>query len=172
MGPGIAAADTARLVGDEPMTAIEQNLHEAAAAALGHQHGAGCQRRLVRRGDFAHRCLHESIQQPVSCRPLGLAPNQSGAIAAEAAMRHLKLPGGDKVPVLGLGTWGMGEARTRGADTVAVLKLGLDLGMTLIDTAEMYGEGGAEKVVGKAIADRRDAVFLVSKLYPHNASRA
>jgi diketogulonate reductase-like aldo/keto reductase len=87
-------------------------------------------------------------------------------------MRHLSLPDGEKVPVLGLGTWGMGEARTRGADTVAALRLGLDLGMTLIDTAEMYGEGGAEEVVGKAIAGRRDAVFLVSKVYPHNASRA
>jgi diketogulonate reductase-like aldo/keto reductase len=87
-------------------------------------------------------------------------------------MRHLSLPDGEKVPVLGLGTWGMGEARTRGADMVAALRLGLDLGMTLIDTAEMYGEGGAEEVVGRAIAGRRDAVFLVSKVYPHNASRA
>jgi diketogulonate reductase-like aldo/keto reductase len=87
-------------------------------------------------------------------------------------MRHLSLPDGEKVPVLGLGTWGMGEARTRGADMVAALRLGLDLGMTLIDTAEMYGEGGAEEVVGKAVAGRRDAVFLVSKVYPHNASRA
>jgi diketogulonate reductase-like aldo/keto reductase len=86
-------------------------------------------------------------------------------------MRHLSLPDGEKVPVLGLGTWGMGEAGTRGADVVAALRLGLDLGMTLIDSAEMYGEGGAEEVVGKAIAGRRDAVFLVSKLYPHNASR-
>jgi len=81
-------------------------------------------------------------------------------------VRHLSLPDGDKVPVLGLGTWGMGEARTRGADMVAALQLGLDLGITLIDTAEMYGEGGAEEVVGKAIAGRRDAVFLVSKVWP------
>ena len=86
-------------------------------------------------------------------------------------MRRLRLPGGDDIPVLGLGTWGMGEARTRGADMVAALALGLDLGMTLIDTAEMYGEGGAEEVVGKAIAGRRDEVFLVSKVYPHNATR-
>jgi diketogulonate reductase-like aldo/keto reductase len=85
-------------------------------------------------------------------------------------MRRLRLPGGDDVPVLGLGTWGMGEARTRGADMVAALTLGLDLGMTLIDTAEMYGEGGAEEVVGKAIAGRREEVFLVSKVYPHNAT--
>lgn len=86
-------------------------------------------------------------------------------------MRYLSLPDGEKVPVLGLGTWGMGEKRTRGAEEAAALKLGLDLGMTLIDTAEMYGEGGAEEVVGKAIAGRREAVFLVSKVYPHNATR-
>jgi diketogulonate reductase-like aldo/keto reductase len=86
-------------------------------------------------------------------------------------MRHLRLTGGDPVPVLGLGTWGMGEARTSGADMVAALALGIDLGMTLIDTAEMYGEGGAEQVVGKAIAGRRDEVFIVSKVYPHNATR-
>ena len=86
-------------------------------------------------------------------------------------MKFLRLPGGDKVPVLGLGTWGMGEARTSGPDMVTALRLGLDLGMTLIDTAEMYGEGGAEEVVGKAIAGRRDGVFLVSKVYPHNATR-
>ena len=86
-------------------------------------------------------------------------------------MRYLRLKGGDEVPVLGLGTWGMGEARTRGPEMVAALQLGLDLGMTLIDTAEMYGEGGAEEVVGKAIAGRRDGVFVVSKVYPHNASR-
>jgi len=86
-------------------------------------------------------------------------------------MRFLHLPDGDTVPVLGLGTWGMGEAGTSGADMVAALRLGLDLGMTLIDTAEMYGEGGAEEVVGKAIAGRRDGVFLVSKVYPHNATR-
>ncbi len=65
----------------------------------------------------------------------------------------------------------MGETRSRGADIVTALTLGLDLGMTLIDTAEMYGDGGAEEVVGKAIAGRREAVFLVSKVYPHNATR-
>jgi len=86
-------------------------------------------------------------------------------------MRHLRLPGGETVPVLGLGTWGMGEAQSRGPDMVAALSLGLDLGMTLIDTAEMYGEGGAEELVGKAVAGRRDQVFIVSKVYPHNASR-
>lgn len=86
-------------------------------------------------------------------------------------MRKLRLPGGDSVPVLGLGTWGMGEARTRGADMVAALGLGLDLGMTLIDTAEIYGDGGAEEIVGQAIAGRREEVFLVSKVHPDNATR-
>ena len=86
-------------------------------------------------------------------------------------MRYVRLGSGESVPVLGLGTWGMGEARSRAADEVAALRLGLDLGMSLIDTAEMYGEGGAETVVGQAIAGRRDEVFLVSKVYPHNATR-
>jgi diketogulonate reductase-like aldo/keto reductase len=87
-------------------------------------------------------------------------------------MRHVRLPGGNQVPALGLGTWGMGEARTSGAEMVAALTLGIELGMTLIDTAEMYGEGGAEELVGKAVAGRRDAVFIVSKVYPHNATRS
>ncbi|WP_269932726.1 aldo/keto reductase [Aminobacter sp. HY435] len=81
------------------------------------------------------------------------------------------LPSGEPVPVLGQGTWMMGEDRSRAADEVAALRLGLDLGVTLIDTAEMYGNGGAEKVVGEAIAGRRDEVFLVSKVLPSNASR-
>jgi diketogulonate reductase-like aldo/keto reductase len=87
------------------------------------------------------------------------------------AMRFLSLPDGTRVPVLGLGTWGLGERHTSGPDVVASLRLGLDLGMNLIDTAEMYGDGGAEEVVGEAIAGRRDKVFLVSKVYPHNAAR-
>ena len=85
--------------------------------------------------------------------------------------RSLPFPSGRKMPVLGQGTWGMGEQHTEFKAEVAALKLGLDLGITLIDTAEMYGEGGAETVVAEAIAGRRDDVFLVSKVYPHNASR-
>ena len=85
-------------------------------------------------------------------------------------MRSVRLPDGEAVPVLGQGTWGMGENRSRRADEAAALRHGLDLGLTLIDTAEMYGDGGAEEVVGEAIAGRRDEVFLVSKVYPHNAS--
>jgi diketogulonate reductase-like aldo/keto reductase len=85
-------------------------------------------------------------------------------------MRTLDLPGGRVIPVLGQGTWGMGERAGSRAAEVAALRHGLELGMTLIDTAEMYGDGGAEEVVGEAIRGRRDEVFLVSKVYPHNAS--
>jgi diketogulonate reductase-like aldo/keto reductase len=74
------------------------------------------------------------------------------------------------VPIIGQGTWQMGEDPTRHKEEVAALRQGIDLGMTLIDTAEMYAEGGAEKVVGEAISSLRDEVFLVSKVYPHNAS--
>lgn len=77
-----------------------------------------------------------------------------------------------EMPRLGQGTWHMGEDRSRRAAEIAALRLGLDLGMTLIDTAEMYADGGSEEVVGEAIAGRRDEVFLVSKVYPHNASHA
>lgn len=74
------------------------------------------------------------------------------------------------MPVLGQGTWRMGDEPSRSKSEVAALRLGFDLGMNLIDTAEMYGEGGAEEVVGKAIAGRREEVFVVSKVYPHNAT--
>ncbi|MBW6400820.1 aldo/keto reductase [Roseomonas sp. HJA6] len=81
------------------------------------------------------------------------------------------LPDGTAIPALGQGTWHMGENRRARDAEADALRLGLDLGMTLIDTAEMYGEGGAEEVVGDAITGRREEVFLVSKVYPHNASR-
>jgi len=87
-------------------------------------------------------------------------------------MRKTKLPSGTAVPVLGQGTWYMGDDAHRRADEIASLRLGLDLGMTLIDTAEMYGDGASEKLVGEAIAGRRDEVFLVSKVLPSNASRS
>ena len=86
-------------------------------------------------------------------------------------MERLLLPSGAGIPVLGQGTWNMGEDPAARQAEVAALRLGLELGMTLIDTAEMYGEGGAEEVVGEAIAGRRDEVFLVSKLYPLHADR-
>lgn len=81
------------------------------------------------------------------------------------------LPSGEPIPVFGLGTWMMGEVDKKRGDEVAALKLGLDLGATLIDTAEMYGDGEAEQIVGEAIAGRRDGLFLVSKVLPENASR-
>jgi diketogulonate reductase-like aldo/keto reductase len=86
-------------------------------------------------------------------------------------MKTISLPDGERVPVLGQGTWRMGENKRAHKDEVAALRLGIELGMTLIDTAEMYGEGGAEEVVADAIEDQRDRVFVVSKVYPHNASR-
>ncbi len=87
-------------------------------------------------------------------------------------MKTISLPSGLAIPVLGQGTWNMGEDPARKRDEVAALQLGIDLGMTLIDTAEMYADGGAETVVGEAIAARRDQVVIVSKVYPHNAGRA
>lgn len=86
-------------------------------------------------------------------------------------IRTVGLPSGDTIPVLGQGTWGMGERPGHRADEVAALRLGMDLGMTLIDTAEMYGNGGAEDVVGQSIEGRRDEVFIVSKVLPTHASR-
>ena len=86
-------------------------------------------------------------------------------------MKTLRLPSGRSIPVLGLGTWQMGEDARQRTTEVSALRHGLDLGMTLIDTAEMYAEGGAEEVIAEVIADRRSSVFLVSKVYPHNASR-
>jgi diketogulonate reductase-like aldo/keto reductase len=90
--------------------------------------------------------------------------------AKKAALRTVRLPAGETVPALGQGTWYFGESARSRQDEIAALRLGLDLGMTLIDTAEMYGNGGAEKVVGEAMQGRRDEVFLVSKVLPQNAS--
>src|SRR5204863_4848537 len=83
----------------------------------------------------------------------------------------IKLPDAERIPVLGQGTWRKGENTRAHNDEVGALRLGIELGMTLIDTAEMYGEGGAEKVVADAIEDQRDRVFIVTKVYPHHASR-
>ncbi|AXV15542.1 aldo/keto reductase [Neorhizobium sp. SOG26] len=88
-----------------------------------------------------------------------------------AEIPTVALPGGATVPAIGLGTWMMGEDPAKAQIEIESLRRGLDLGMTLIDTAEMYGEGGAEKITGAAIEGRRDEVFLVSKVYPWNASR-
>ena len=98
-------------------------------------------------------------------------PRYSSNMAREnfPAMPCVTLPDGARVPALGLGTWHMGEAARRAKDEVAALVHGLDLGMTLVDTAEMYGNGGAEERVGVAIAGRRQAPFVVSKVLPHHA---
>ncbi|MCP1676976.1 aldehyde reductase [Natronocella acetinitrilica] len=85
--------------------------------------------------------------------------------------RQVTLPNGEIIPALGQGTWHMGEHAAEHAAEVTALQGGLDQGLTLIDTAEMYGDGGAERVVGEAMVGRRDEVFLVSKVFPHNASR-
>ncbi len=87
-------------------------------------------------------------------------------------MRTVVLPGGETVPALGQGTWYMGDRRALAKTEADALRLGIDLGMTLIDTAEMYGNGGAEEVVADAAAGQRDKLFIVSKVYPHNASRS
>jgi diketogulonate reductase-like aldo/keto reductase len=89
----------------------------------------------------------------------------------EHEMKTVSLRDSERVPVLGQGTWRMGENTRARKDEVAALRLGIELGMTLLDTAEMYGDGGAEKVVADAIDGQRDRVFVVTKVYPHNASR-
>ncbi|MGE0873503.1 MAG: aldo/keto reductase [Burkholderiales bacterium] len=86
-------------------------------------------------------------------------------------MRTVALPDGERVPAFGLGTWNMGDSRAARAEELAALRFGLDHGLRLIDTAEMYGDGRSEQLVGEAIAGRRDEVFLVSKVLPENASR-
>ena len=86
-------------------------------------------------------------------------------------MKTVFLPSGESVPALGQGTWYMGDHRTQRTEEIATIRLGLDLGLTLIDTAEMYGDGRSEELVGEAIAGRRDEVFLVSKVLPNHASR-
>ncbi|KLK91775.1 aldo/keto reductase [Microvirga vignae] len=85
--------------------------------------------------------------------------------------RYVTLPTGETVPALGQGTWQMAEVRGKRAQEIEALRLGVELGMTLIDTAEMYGEGASEELIAEALGSERDRLFLVSKVYPHNASR-
>ena len=84
-------------------------------------------------------------------------------------MKTVLLPCGERVPAFGMGAWNIGDARATRAEEIATLRLGLDLGARLIDTAEMYGDGRSEELIAEAIAGRRDEAFLVSKVYPHNA---
>src|SRR5262245_46399001 len=86
-------------------------------------------------------------------------------------MKTVRLPSGERVSAIGMGTWRMGENPRARAEEIATLRLGLDRGATLIDTAEMYGEGASEALIGEVIKGRRDDAFLVSKVYPHNATR-
>jgi diketogulonate reductase-like aldo/keto reductase len=86
-------------------------------------------------------------------------------------MKRIALPCGETVAALGQGTWNIGDDRQRRAEEIATIRRGIDLGLTLIDTAEMYGDGRSETLVGEAIAGRRDEVFVVTKVYPHNASQ-
>ncbi len=88
-----------------------------------------------------------------------------------AGIPTVSLPSGAEMPRFGLGTWRMGESARRRADEVEALRHGLDLGITLIDTAEMYGDGEAERIVADAVGAQRDAVFIVSKVLPENSSR-
>jgi len=85
--------------------------------------------------------------------------------------RSVTLPSGEAVPALGQGTWQMAETSQRRTQEIEALRLGVELGMTLVDTAEMYGEGASEKLIDEALGPSRDRLFLVSKVYPHNASR-
>src|SRR3954453_8532444 len=87
------------------------------------------------------------------------------------SLPQVTLPNGERVPAFGQGTWHMGDDRRRAAEEVAALKLGIDLGMTLIDTAEMYGSGGAEEIVADTAQGQRDGLFIVSKVLPPNASQ-
>ena len=86
------------------------------------------------------------------------------------AIKLTQLPAGESVPILGQGTWQLGENPRKKQAEIAALRLGLDLGMTLMDTAEMYGDGATERLVAEAIVGRRDEVFLVSKVLPHHAT--
>jgi diketogulonate reductase-like aldo/keto reductase len=95
----------------------------------------------------------------------------SPTMNANATARTIALRSDERIPALGQGTWHIGEDSRRRADEIAALRLGIDLGMTLIDTAEMYADGGSEELVGEAILGRRDGLFLVSKVLPHRASR-
>lgn len=91
-------------------------------------------------------------------------------LTSKPRMKTVALPSGERVPALGLGTWHFGENPSTRAEEIATLRMALDLGVTLVDTAEMYGDGLAEELIGEALSDRRSECFLVTKVYPHNAS--
>ena len=106
-------------------------------------------------------------------RLAGAAPLRiSARVMPEFSHPTVILPSGERVPQLGQGTWGMGESVRKRKEEVAALRLGVDLGLTLIDTAEMYGDRVAEEIVAEAIEGRRDECFIVSKVLPENSTRA
>lgn len=86
-------------------------------------------------------------------------------------MQTIRLPSGETLPAFGIGTWNIGDSNSRRAEEIATIRQAIDQGVRLIDTAEMYGEGASELLVGEAIQGRRNEIFLVSKVYPHNATR-
>src|SRR5262249_45485239 len=89
----------------------------------------------------------------------------------KSSIRTAKLPSGEAIPVLGLGTWAMGEGGHPRKQEITAVRHALELGMTVIDTAEMYGDGATERLVGEAIKGARDRAFLVSKVLPEHATR-
>ena len=95
----------------------------------------------------------------------------SRTLRSTPILRPVALPSGEKVPSLGQGTWNIGDRSTRRRDEIEAVQVGVDMGMTLIDTAEMYGNGASEQLVAEAIAGRRDEMFLVDKVMPQHASR-
>jgi diketogulonate reductase-like aldo/keto reductase len=91
--------------------------------------------------------------------------------ATGTGLRRVTLPGGEEIPVLGVGTWGIAERPGQRLDEIAALQMAVDLGMTVIDTAEMYAGGAAEELVAEALGDRRREIFLVGKVLPQHATR-
>src|ERR1700761_4610216 len=87
-------------------------------------------------------------------------------------MRSCKMPSGNEMPVFGIGTWRMGESRAKRGQEFEAIKHALELDYPMIDTAEMYGDGGAEEIVGEALIGHKKRPFIVSKVYPHNATRS
>ena len=110
---------------------------------------------------FAYLAFTQAGAAAMTIRPANLA----------SGISTTRLPTGEAIPSLGQGTWGMAEDARHRKDEIAALRVGFDLGMTLVDTAEMYADGGAEALVGEAIAGRRDELFVVSKVLPENATR-
>src|SRR5471030_319970 len=100
-----------------------------------------------------------------------MVPFRRASAKLASMMRSVSFPDQTLIPALGQGTWRMGEDARLRKQEIAALRAGIDLGMTLIDTAEMYGDGATETLLGEALSGVRDKVFLVSKVYPHNASR-